>query len=202
MEAIHIMGELNEGHVSRLLAADEKAPLVLCSPGGPVEIARALCDVLLWCPRTILAVGEIASAAIPVLACGSKGRRFCGKSCSFVFHLPYTERPGIIQEADAANLTNQLVGVREWLHATLGDNTDRNPTWWDTVVRNGQDTQWSADDALLIGLADAVLGGDNTLDASEPLIDPSAAPADDADAGFEASKRNHRGDQHRTNFRK
>jgi ATP-dependent Clp protease protease subunit len=94
---IYMLGEIEDdtgGWFSKILhylqAKDAEAPVELWinSPGGDVESMFAIHDLIQQskCPIELHGFGEVSSAAVLLLACGTPGKRFVSENCCLMAH--------------------------------------------------------------------------------------------------------------------
>jgi len=143
-------GELDDALVQRVYQGGW-TKLVLCSEGGDIYCARAICDYLRTRPREILVTGKCFSAATAIAVAGSHCSATPGTR--FMVHKPYTT--GV--EGGSHVLQNEKAELDVWLawySDLLVERTKlaRND-WEDLLVA---ETYMSVAGALDVGLIDEV----------------------------------------------
>ena len=102
---------------------DKDINIYINSPGGTVTAGMAIYDtmqfvkpdVATWC------VGQAASAAAVLLACGAKGKRFALPHASIMIHQPLGGFSG--QASDIEIRAKEIVRIKECLNTVLAHHT-------------------------------------------------------------------------------
>lgn len=143
----------------RLLAldgtGDQPIAVLVNSPGGPLDDAAALLDVLdaVRAPLEVTAIGR-AHGSAGVLVAGAPGRRLAGPRASLSLRCDApTERSGSAE--DLTRFADSLAAVRDAVVDRLARRTGRPPAWLaDQVERGGPlDAAAALDAGLVDGLA-------------------------------------------------
>lgn len=124
---VPIIGEIAEAHLTAVLAGPGGAPVFLSSDGGDMTIARGIVDLIRAKPRRVVAAGQCASAALPILAAGSPAE--CLPLTKFLHHEPIIE--GF--DGNYAELCQQQEDMRnwfDWCNRWLAKRTKKTPRWW------------------------------------------------------------------------
>lgn len=125
--------------------------LILCSDGGCIYSARAVCDYLLANPKPVLATGRCFSAATAI--CVAAETCLATPGTRFMVHEPSVDSTS----GGARQMKNEAEEMRVWLDWYLGLLADRTHTdrrAWHDLVR--AETYLSAAAARDVGLIDGV----------------------------------------------
>jgi ATP-dependent Clp protease protease subunit len=136
---------------------DRDITLYINSPGGSFTALTAIYDTMQYIKPQIATVclGQAASAAAVLLACGTPGKRLALPNARVLIHQPAMEGGGYAQASDIEIHANELIRMREWLEETLAHHCGRTVD----QVRNDieRDKILTAAGALEYGLVDQVL---------------------------------------------
>src|SRR5215210_2072424 len=136
---------------------DRDITLYINSPGGSFTALTAIYDTMQYIKPQIATVclGQAASAAAVLLACGTPGKRLALPNARVLIHQPAMEGGGYAQASDIEIHANELIRMREWLEETIAQHTG-NPV---EQVRSDieRDKILTAAQALEYGLVDQVL---------------------------------------------
>lgn len=140
-----------------LAERDNKSPitLIIDSPGGIVAYGFNLYDVMtsLGVPIKTVAMGLAASAAVPVLAAGTKGQRFIFSNSETMLHLPEAQFEGNTQDID--KFKKHFDGLKDRYVAILSRCTGRNSQ---EIERLMEKVHWmNAEETVSFGLADHIV---------------------------------------------
>ena len=133
--------------------------LFVSSFGGSLEDAFALHDVTrtIKSPVHTIALGKCMSAAPLLVACGQKKERYATENTLFMLHdvrLYYDTAVEFPEElANVANVSRHLMDKYATL---LGKYTKKRKTYWQEIFAKRTDTYFIADEAIALGIADAV----------------------------------------------
>lgn len=146
-------GEINDEFLQKLYC-DEGSKLILCSPGGFLNVMNAAIDRIRACGTAILATGHIASAAVPILAAG--GARQCTPRTRFMVHPAF-------MTLDDGNAKEFAIEAEEMKRATtqywqdLADFTrKKTASWWEKQCEVSP-FYFGPVEAVKLGLVDALL---------------------------------------------
>ncbi len=132
---VFLWGEINPGTagslIMRLLELQAKSPerdvnLYINSPGGSVDDTLAIYDTIqfLSCNLATYCVGQAASGAAMILACGTKGKRFALPHSKVMIHQPWGGVTG--QAADIAIQAEEILKAKKLLNELLAKHTGRD----------------------------------------------------------------------------
>src|SRR3954454_18427716 len=106
---------------------DRDIILYINSPGGSFTALIAIYDTMQYIKPQIATVclGQAASAAAVLLACGTPGKRLALPNARVLIHQPAMEGGGYAQASDIEIHANELIRMREWLEETLAHHCGR-----------------------------------------------------------------------------
>lgn len=120
------------GLIMRLLELQSLSPkrgihLYINSPGGDVDNTLAIYDTIqfLSCDVATYCVGQAASGAAIILACGAKGSRFALPHSKIMIHQPWGGITG--QASDIKIQAEEVLKAKQVLNDILAKHTDRDP---------------------------------------------------------------------------
>lgn len=135
--------------------------LYLCTEGGEVSSWTAIIDLLSDIRArdqlVTVAMGEVCSGGVPILAYGTPGRRGIYRHTMIGLHEPYltstTPDPAVLRAE-----VKTLESMRDRFYTLMAQLTQRRPSWWRHRLA-GQSLIWiDAKEAIRWRLADVVLG--------------------------------------------
>src|SRR3989338_1121754 len=133
----------------------EDIKLYINSPGGSVTAALALYDTIQHVKADIstICIGQAASAAAVLLACGKKGKRLCLPNARILIHQVMGGAEG--QQKDIVIAANEITRIKNQLNQILSKHTG------ESIKRIENDTDrdfWmTADEAKKYGIVDKVI---------------------------------------------
>ncbi len=163
MRTILLFGEINQELAEEItekmlvLAQESKEPikLIINSPGGHVESADTLFDLIrfLDAPVRVVGTGWVASAAALIYSAPKLENRFCLPNTRFLLHQPSGGVMG--QASDIGIEALEIVKIRERLNRILAEQTGQ------PIEKIAQDTDrnfWmSAEEARDYGLVGKIV---------------------------------------------
>lgn len=132
--------------------------LMICSPGGDLETAFALIDVIQnsQIPIKTLGLGQIGSSGLLIFMAGSKGRRVLTQNTSILSHQFSWSTEGKAHELFATMRELELTQTRMMEHYRRCTNAD------DKTIREyllpAQDKWLNAEEALKLNICDSISG--------------------------------------------
>lgn len=158
-----IFGEINQatarGTCERLIALAEEsdAPIkmLISSPGGHVESADAIHDLIRFvrAPVTTIGSGWVASAGAHIFLAAEKKRRVCLPNTRFMIHQPAGGAGG--PAADIAIQAKEILRTRERLARIISQETGQS---LDRVRVDIERDYWmSAEEAIQYGMVSKVI---------------------------------------------
>ena len=140
-----------------LTAENEKEDIRLYvnSPGGSVTACMAIYDTMQHIKPDVetICVGQAASAAAVLLACGAKEKRYSLPNARIMIHQPMGEAGG--QATDIAIHAKEILRVKESLNEILAKHTGKSKT--QIEQDSERDRYMSASEALKYGLIDKIV---------------------------------------------
>ncbi|QBI21191.1 ATP-dependent Clp protease proteolytic subunit [Egibacter rhizosphaerae] len=134
---------------------DKEVALYVNSPGGSVTAGLAILDTMRYvsCPVRTVCIGQAASIAAVILACGSPARRLALPHSRVLLHQPWGQARG--QASDLQGHADEFRRLRALLWELLGAATGRDAT---TVAADAdRDLVLPAARARAYGLVDEVV---------------------------------------------
>lgn len=155
-----IFDEMANVIVAQLLFLEKEDPtkeiiIYINSPGGSITDGLAIYDTmqLITCDVSTICVGMAASMGAFLLACGTKGKRYCLPSSEVMIHQPIGGAQG--QASDIEISAKRILRMKKHLNEVLSKNTGKS------IKQIEQDTDrdnfLTAEEALKYGLVDQVL---------------------------------------------
>tara|TARA_Y100000310_G_scaffold217314_1_gene218388 strand:- start:3756 stop:4385 length:630 start_codon:yes stop_codon:yes gene_type:complete len=135
-----------------------KAPiyLMLNSPGGSIHSMFAIVDAMLTttCPVVTIGTGIIMSAAVPILAAGTRGHRYVTPHTRFLLHQQSGGQVGSQSDLRVAFEESEVLhGMHKDLLKKL---TKINKSTINKIMEQPVDHFFGVDDALKFGIADHI----------------------------------------------
>ena len=156
-----IYDEIANVVVAQLLFLESEDPekdihLYINSPGGSSTAALAVYDAIQHIRPDIrtYGLGQCASVSALLLACGTKGKRFCLPNTRVMLHQPFGGATG--QASDIRIQADEALRMRERLADLLVFHTGRSKEQLKTDLE--RDFYMSAEEAKSYGLVDEVVG--------------------------------------------
>jgi len=133
----------------------EDIRLYINSPGGSVTACMAVYDTMQHIKPDVetICVGQAASAAAVLLACGAKEKRYSLPNARIMIHQPMGEAGG--QATDIAIHAKEILRVKESLNEILAKHTGKSKT--QIEQDSERDRYMSASEALKYGLIDKIV---------------------------------------------
>ena len=145
--------------IAQLLHLESEDPekdisLYINSPGGSVTAALAVYDTIQYirCDVSTICIGQCASAAAVLLACGTAGKRFALPNSRILIHQPWGGAQG--QVTDIEIQARELLRIRKTLDEILARHTGQTPE--QIHLDTERDNIMTAEEAREYGLVDAV----------------------------------------------
>lgn len=133
----------------------EDIKLYINSPGGSVTSALAMYDTMQHVKSDVMTIciGQAASAAAVLLACGAKGKRFSLPNSRVLIHQVMGGAEG--QQRDVEIQAKEMLRIKNQLNKILSDHTGQN------VKKLEQDTDrdyfMTAEEAKKYGIIDKII---------------------------------------------
>ena len=148
------------GLIMRLLelwakSADREISIYINSPGGSVDDTLAIYDTMqyLTCDLATYCVGQAASGAAMILACGTKGKRFALPHSKIMIHQPWGGITG--QAADIKIQAEEILKAKRLLNELLSQHTGRDVKQIEEETE--RDRYMTPTEAVEYGIVDEIL---------------------------------------------
>ena len=164
-ERIVFLGEAIDDQVANSVVAqllhlesadpDKDISLYINSPGGSVTAGLAIYDTMEYirCDVSTICIGQCASMAAVLLACGAKGKRYALPNSRVMIHQPSGGAQG--QQTEIAIVAKEILYIREQLNKILAEKTGQS---FETIQADTErDNFMSALEAMEYGLVDEVV---------------------------------------------
>ena len=163
-DRIVFLGEAIDDHVANTVVAqllhlesddpEKDISLYINSPGGVITAGLAIYDTMQFikCDVSTICIGQAASMAVPLLAAGTKGKRFALPNSRIMIHQPSGGAQG--QQTEIEIMAKEILYARERLNQILAEHTGQ------TLDRIHEDTErdhfMSAEEAKEYGIVDEI----------------------------------------------
>ncbi len=164
-----LFGEIND-KVSRQVTAqlialagksDEPIRLFVQSPGGHVEAADTIFDVIRFikAPVHVIGTGWVASAGALIYVAAKKENRYALPNTRFMLHQPSGGTMG--KASDIAIEAKEIIRMRQRLNETFAKETGQSV---EKVARDSDRNYWmSAEDAKAYGLVGKIVSNETEI---------------------------------------
>tara|TARA_R110000824_G_scaffold60129_1_gene161036 strand:+ start:160 stop:798 length:639 start_codon:yes stop_codon:yes gene_type:complete len=137
----------------------EPLRFVICTPGGTSSDMFAIYDAMRivkeTCDIETLAIGEVMSAGVLLLAAGTRGHRKIGRNCRVMLHSITAGSHGSMN-----NMENEMEEFR-WIQsryaATLKEETKMTKNQIKKIFNSNVDVYFDAEQAVKYGIVDEVI---------------------------------------------
>ena len=161
-------GEVNEHSISSVivqllhLANQNHKPihLVISTYGGSVDEMFSLYDTIKFLPCDVytIALGQVMSAGVLLLASGVKGKRMIGRSARIMIH-PISG--GVLGNVfEAMNEMKEFERLHELMVTALMSETKMKKENIDKLMKAGHDFFLTPQQAVEMGIVDKIIGGE------------------------------------------
>lgn len=133
--------------------------LYINSPGGSVSAGFAIYDTMNYikCDVSTICMGQAASMAAVLLACGAPGKRYALPNSRVMIHQPSGGAQG--QQTEIEIAAKEILYCRDRLNQILADHTGQS---LETIHKDTErDNFMSAQDACAYGIVDQVVASRN-----------------------------------------
>ena len=138
---------------------DKDISLYINSPGGVITSGLAIYDTMNYikCDVSTICMGQAASMAAVLLACGAPGKRYALPNSRVMIHQPSGGAQG--QQTEIEIAAKELLYCRDRLNQILADHTGQS---LETIHKDTErDNFMSAQDACAYGIVDQVVASRN-----------------------------------------
>lgn len=138
---------------------DKDIEFYISSGGGSVNDMFAVYDLMniVKIHRDIatFGFGKIYSAAVPLLAAGTKGKRYMGRNARLMMHHCSTATAGT--QPDIRSSFQEMKRVEDMMVQSIADNSDLSAGEIYNILSKNTDEFFSAEDALEMGIVDEII---------------------------------------------
>ena len=138
---------------------DKDISLYINSPGGVITSGLAIYDTMNYikCDVSTICMGQAASMAAVLLACGAPGKRYALPNSRVMIHQPSGGAQG--QQTEIEIAAKEILYCRDRLNQILADHTGQS---LETIHKDTErDYFMSAQDACAYGIVDQVVASRN-----------------------------------------
>lgn len=138
---------------------DKDISLYINSPGGVITSGLAIYDTMSYikCDVSTICMGQAASMAAVLLACGAPGKRYALPNSRVMIHQPSGGAQG--QQTEIEIAAKEILYCRDRLNQILADHTGQS---LETIHKDTErDNFMSAQDACAYGIVDQVVASRN-----------------------------------------
>lgn len=160
---ILLSGEIDDNLANIVIAellyldslSEDYIQLYINSPGGSISAGMAIYDTmkLIKSDVSTICVGMAASMGAFLLACGTRGKRYCLPNSEVMIHQPLGGVQGQATEIDI--VAKRIINLRKKLNTILAKNTKRSLKQIEKDTE--RDYYMSATEALDYGIVDEIL---------------------------------------------
>lgn len=134
--------------------------MMISTHGGAASDMFSILDVMEMikertCDIETFGIGKVMSAGVPILACGSPGRRKVGRNCRIMLHNVMAGTGGTIFSME--NELEEIKWVQERYIEILANNTKLTPSKIKKLLKSQRDVYISAEEAIKMGIADEII---------------------------------------------
>jgi ATP-dependent Clp protease protease subunit len=158
-ELVHALMYMNETNKGKEEEDKEPIEFYLSTYGGSADDMFALYDIMKNIQKTTeihtVGVGKVMSAGVPLLACGTKGKRRIAKNCRIMIHSVSAGNQGNIHD-----LVNELEAVEELQKMYINclvEETKMTESQLKKMLKRKVNVYLSAEQAIKLGIADEIL---------------------------------------------
>ena len=159
-ERIIFLGEQIDDAVANTVVAQLlDISLYINSPGGVITSGLAIYDTMNYikCDVSTICMGQAASMAAVLLACGAPGKRYALPNSRVMIHQPSGGAQG--QQTEIEIAAKEILYCRDRLNQILADHTGQS---LETIHKDTErDNFMSAQDACAYGIVDQVVASRN-----------------------------------------
>ena len=132
---------------------------LISSSGGSISEMFAIYDLMTLVKRrrdiATFGYGKIASAAVPLLAAGTPGKRYIAKHARIMLHHCSSHSAGPVP--NVRSNYNELKKVEEMMVQTLADHSKLSAGEIYNILSRNTDEYFSAEEALEMGIVDKII---------------------------------------------
>jgi ATP-dependent protease ClpP protease subunit len=132
--------------------------LILNSPGGSTETMFSIVDLIeeSW-DLTTVATGRCFSAAVPIIAAGTPGKRHATSRTRFMVHPSWMCFGSPVEKEELLSEGAEFAVVHSQYAAIMARYCKHNKAWWLTKLDTHKPWYFSAEEAVTHGIIDHVV---------------------------------------------
>jgi len=145
---------------SKVVTEFQPIKLYISTHGGSASEMFSVYDVMRMiqketCEISTYGIGKVMSAGVPILSCGTKGKRFIGKNCRVMLHNVMGGYQGNIFSLE--NELDEIKWIQERYIECLVKNTNLTKRNLKKILKSQTDVYISANQAIKYGIADKII---------------------------------------------
>lgn len=133
--------------------------MYISTAGGAADDMFAMYDVMKWVQRSVdistIGIGKVMSAGVPLLAAGTKGKRFLAENARIMIHNASAGAAGIIPTMEEE--INEFKNIQDMYIRLLSENTNMSEKKIRAMLKKKANIYLSAKQAIELGIADHIL---------------------------------------------
>ena len=133
--------------------------MYISTAGGAADDMFAMYDVMKWVQRSVdistIGIGKVMSAGVPLLAAGTKGKRFLAENARIMIHNASAGAAGIIPTMEEE--INEFKNIQDMYIRLLSENTNMSEKKIRSMLKKKANIYLSAKQAVELGIADHIL---------------------------------------------
>ena len=133
--------------------------MYISTAGGAADDMFAMYDVMKWVQRSVdistIGIGKVMSAGVPLLAAGTKGKRFLAENARIMIHNASAGAAGIIPTMEEE--INEFKNIQDMYIRLLSENTNMSEKKIRSMLKKKANIYLSAKQAIELGIADHIL---------------------------------------------
>ena len=158
-ELVHALMYMNETNKDKEEEDKEPIEFYLSTYGGSADDMFALYDIMKNIQKTTeihtVGVGKVMSAGVPLLACGTKGKRKIAKNCRIMIHSVVGGNQG-----DLHNMLNEMEAIEQLQQMFINclvSETKMTKSRLKKILDRKVNVYLSAEEAVELGIADIII---------------------------------------------
>jgi len=156
------MQEEAEEEGAQIVIEQEPPPdikMYISTSGGAADDMFAMYDVMKWVQRSVdistIGIGKVMSAGVPLLAAGTKGKRYLAENARVMIHNASAGAVGIIPTMEEE--INEFKNIQDMYIRLLSENTNMSEKKIRSMLKKKANIYLSAKQAVELGIADHIL---------------------------------------------
>jgi ATP-dependent Clp endopeptidase proteolytic subunit ClpP len=133
--------------------------MYISTAGGAADDMFAMYDVMKWVQRSVdistIGIGKVMSAGVPLLAAGTKGKRYLAENARIMIHNASAGAAGIIPTMEEE--INEFKNIQDMYIRLLSENTNMSEKKIRSMLKKKANIYLSAKQAIELGIADHIL---------------------------------------------